>query len=1119
MTRWLLNTLSYRLRSELRVWRKASQTLRKNAWPLYQRVLVSAGEHPLWFPLRLFLVVLLLSAAAWGYKVYYPPATYISPSPLSGLEDYFFTLWTVQATIAAMIYPIVIGFVALLLQRRHSAKASLQIYLHDSAAILTGLSALFLVMTMAVQYFFISTIGNKVLTCWLTFDGIWFLFNIVGVIWFLVRTFDYLRPELRANIQRAYAINHVWPAEIQRHLEYHLFLNAIGYGWLPGPSYLDAENNSNATVQVNPIGMNKGQVQVTEHKKDEWFIHDVRFRLLSWAVLSWQRREDKSDVSAHTRHSRSLVFPQFPGTQFRVKYGLCRTEGGTGLRWWERWLVRRSFVLSPNEKKMASLSIDDILSELITKAQIDMEGSEEAAFREALGELVDMHAALIQGGNCVTDTGQRDNYATLSNRDHVLGFAMHLLWAREYHRLLETAVDRLPMSDTYFNQMVDVPGRLIEKLKDVRPIAIPSHFIRLSRSMHYRLNRWWSRSVEEQGILKHGPCDPTTLRAPTFALYDDAIKAYIGAWESLKNNQFTPAHNEVLTWEQYGEISEFYTIHLDSTLYMLFDSLTLGNEVGAEWLCDSLIKWWAMIHFRLDHTGYFIRDKSKLTLELTQSSWQEAKKAIDFTMPALDEVGAPEALWSACIYNYWVDLCCVSLYTMIQLGKACKGERSLPANLAGYLVKGEALRAGGVTVSTYWPNQSLEDLLIAIIRQFYFDGGYHRGYRARLDRVVEGIFEQKKPAMVPGRSYFESGANDLDTLTDGQLISLCLLIEEGWRPSARFVETIRIWGGRDDASQRAFTIKLEQWQSRLNDANFRDYKHLFSCIQKKIGAVENFDAATAALKSGLGQLIDVIEDFRGEQLRDAKISEERLKDVARWSSVSGFNKDSGDVPVSLFQQVLPSEEEYTEHSLIIRDVNKGEFVEPPMEQRAINEQEWFDRTIRSYVAGLVMAKTLKNLRPESVDVDGPLAYWGQIKYGASIIRKTGGTPILLVAGPAEPRWLSDWEISNYDEDVERPEDLKFVQDSQLESAGYVGSLNDIPVYVAPIGVGSSYLISQESLHTLEFTELEDGIFVEAFATPTQGKDMLINLKLVWRFQLDLSQSMCWQLRYIKSSEA
>ena len=1119
MTGWLLNTLSYRLRSELRDWRKANQSLRKNAWPFYQRILVSAGEHPLWFPLRLFLVVLLLSAAAWGYKVYYPPATYISPSPLSGLEDHFFTLWTVQATIAAMIYPIVIGFVALLLQRRHSAKASLQIYLHDSAAILTGLSALFLVMTMAVQYFFISTIGNKVLTCWLMFDGIWFLFNIVGVIWFLVHTFDYLRPERRANIQRAYAINLVWPAEIQRHLEYHLFLNAIGYGCLPGPSYLDAENNSNATVQINPIGMNKGQVQVTEQKKDEWFIRDVRFRLLSWAVLSWQRREDKSDVSAHMRHSRSLVFPQFPGEQFRAKYGLCRTEGGTGLRWWERWLVRRSFVLSPNEEKMASLSIDDILSELITKAQIDMEGSEEAAFREALGELVDMHAALIQGGDFVTDTGQRDNYANLSNSDHVLGVAMHILWAREYHRLLETAVERLPVSDTYFNHMVHVPGRLIEKLKDVRPIAIPSHFTRLSRSMHYSLNRWWARSVEEQGMLKHGPCDPTTLRAPAHTLYDAAIREYVGAWESLKNDRFLPSGNEALTWGQYEEISKLYIEHLNSTLFMMFDNLILGNKDGAEWLCDSLIKWWGMIHLRLDHTGYFIRDKSKLTLELTQKSWKEAMKAIDFAMPTLDEVGAPEALWAVCIHNYWVDLCCVSLYTLMRFGKTCECERSLPAHLARYLGKGMALRAGGERIGTHWPIQRLEDLLIAIIRQYYFDGGYNQGYRARMDEIVERIFGQGKPSMVPGRSYSESGMDDLGALSDGQLVLLCLLIKEDWTPPARLIETIQIWGGEDNDGLRGFTKQLEQWKTRLNEAHFQEYKCLFTCIQADFGAIKNLEDAAATLNVGLDQLIDSIKGFRENRLRDAKISDERLKDVARWSSISGFKKDSGGVPISLFRKVLCSKEEYIEHSLIIRDMNKGEFVEPPMEQRAINEQGWFDRTINSYVAGSVMADILKSLSPESVDVDSQLAYWGQIQIATSIIRKAGGTPILLIAGPAEPRWLLDWEISNYDEDVERPEGLRFVREKQFTQEGYFGSLNDIPVFVAPIGAGSSYLISQESLDTLNFTEFEDGIFVETFAIPIQGKDMLINLKLVWRFQLDLSQSKCWQLRYIKSSES
>ena len=1089
---------------------------------------MTADKYPGRVSIGLLSVVLLSSATVWGYQAFCAPVTGSSPLPLPRLEQHFFTLWTVQATIAAMIYPIVIGFVALLLQRRHSAKASLQIYLHDSAAILAGLGALFLVFAMGVQYFFIAMAGKQVLANWLIFDGIWFLVNVVGVIWFLARTFDYLLPEKRANIQRAYAINHVLPAEMRRNLEFYLFLGAIDYGWLPGPSYGEEESNSNTAILIDPLlGGDMGEVQVTEQKKDKWFIRDVRFQPLFWAVQRWQQREEKlalsekgqPDTFAGQNRPRIFVLPFAPGTQFEAKYGLCRTDGGKGLHWWERWLVRRSFVLARKEEKTAYLSISDILNGLIAEALVAMEMNEEVAFREASEELVALHSTLIQAGNIVTDEGQRFNYAYLEDRDHATDVRMHVLWAREYCRLLETAVERLSVSDTYFHHMVHMPGWLISLLKAVRPIAIPGHFLYLSRSMHNRLNRWWSRTLEEQGLLSHGPCEPAILKAPAFSLYDAAVKAYVGAWESLKNDRFPPTRDEAMSWEQYGEISELYTGHLDSTLYMLFDSLSLGNEHGAEWLCDSLIKWWDTISFRLDNTEYDIREEYKLTLEISQKPWDEAKNVVDLSVPVFDESNAPKALWAACIHNYWIDLCCVSLYVMIRLGKSCECERSLPAQLAGNLGKGKALREGGDAIGKHWPIQTPEDLLIAIIRQYYFDGGYHRGYRARLNEVVEGIYNQSKPAMVLGRVYSGWGMEDLHALSDEQLVLLCLLVKEGWAPSTRFMETIQKWGSVYDDGLREFKKQLEQWKTRLNDAEFREYEHLFSCIQEKFGAVENLEVAAAVLNVGFDKLIGGIKGFRDGQLQDAQVSEERLEDVARWSSRSGFSRDNGDIPVSLFREVQHSQVEYTEYSLTIRDVNKGEFVEPPMAQRASNDDEYFDRVISRSVAGHVMAETLRSLNPKSVDVDSPLAYWGQIRIAASKIRKESGTPLLLIAGWAEPRWLLDWTRSSYDEDVGRPEGMRLVRDKQYELDGYVGSLNDIPVFVAPVGVGSSYLISREALDTLKVTEFEDDVFVRASFEPIQGKDMLINLRLVWRFELALRPSECWRLRYIQSSES
>ena len=186
----------------------------------------------------------------------------------------------------------------------------------------------------------------------------------------------------------------------------------------------------------------------------------------------------------------------------------------------------------------------------------------------------------------------------------------------------------------------------------------------LSHGSRYHLNLWWSKTVEEQGLLDHGPCNPGTLNVPAFTAYESAIKVFIGAWESLKHYSFPPTRDKVLDWISYGEITELYSEHLNDTLIMLFDSLWLGNKEGAEWLCDSLIKWWHSISYRFDNV-HCIRDKRKLTLSLLRKPWEEARDVIDILPACSDKTGAPKALWAECVHNYWIDLCCISIYTAV----------------------------------------------------------------------------------------------------------------------------------------------------------------------------------------------------------------------------------------------------------------------------------------------------------------------------------------------------------------------------------------------------------------------------------------------------------------------
>jgi hypothetical protein len=83
------------------------------------------------------------------------------------------------------------------------------------------------------------------------------------------------------------------------------------------------------------------------------------------------------------------------------------------------------------------------------------------------------------------------------------------------------------------------------------------------------------------------------------------------------------------------------------------------------------------------------------------------------------------------------------------------------------------------------------------------------------------------------------------------------------------METIHKWGSRGNDGLHAFVGQLKQWKTQLNNADFSAYENLFSCTQAGFGAAVGLQDAVAALAAGIDQIVDGIEGFRREQLRES----------------------------------------------------------------------------------------------------------------------------------------------------------------------------------------------------------------------------------------------------------
>ena len=118
-TPWSVRALA---RRDETAWFKQNTHRQRRAFSRAERDLLFAGEHPLRFAtslLALQIALLVLGAVL--------PQDWLTPTWIKWEADdqlaHFSTIWTIQATLAALVYPIVISFVAVYLQRRPAAEA------------------------------------------------------------------------------------------------------------------------------------------------------------------------------------------------------------------------------------------------------------------------------------------------------------------------------------------------------------------------------------------------------------------------------------------------------------------------------------------------------------------------------------------------------------------------------------------------------------------------------------------------------------------------------------------------------------------------------------------------------------------------------------------------------------------------------------------------------------------------------------------------------------------------------------------------------------------------------------------------------------------------------------
>lgn len=214
----LLKSVSWQVRAELRRSLKSNRDYKKLRWNPVERILITCTTHYI----RAMVVLWSAAFGAVGMVEYFRPV--LQPFALqhfkgiTTLSGWMSNLLGSQLTIIGIVFPLVVGLISVLFQKK-SARIHIQsAYQLHSGYLFAGLSGLSLAAFIVLGGMTLS-VGDKYLnTAFAVTAFVWMLFNIILSIWFFVSSLNVLDESKRDRLMNKFFCLRLWMTTFKKHI-------------------------------------------------------------------------------------------------------------------------------------------------------------------------------------------------------------------------------------------------------------------------------------------------------------------------------------------------------------------------------------------------------------------------------------------------------------------------------------------------------------------------------------------------------------------------------------------------------------------------------------------------------------------------------------------------------------------------------------------------------------------------------------------------------------------------------------------------------------------------------------------------------------------------------------
>ncbi|MGO4550195.1 hypothetical protein AB4059_03720 [Lysobacter sp. 2RAF19] len=1087
-------TIRSRVRSDIAEWRRSNDALRTLRPSALERELIFYSERVG----RLVLSLLLwTTATTWAIYIWFPRIEKWWPGGFESPQSFFTTLWSVQATLAALVYPIVIAFISLFLQRRPASQAILQFYVVDTGALVAGISSLTLVFSMGIQSFLLPQINDRGTAALMSVDWIWFVSNSLFTTYFLYRTIVFLRPEVQQRIIERYTSNVALPRDVAKVYAEHVLLNSSQKGWIGKSS--DEPNAPKISFLSFDL---KTDAQATEFQlRRTKTLVDVRLWLLKFVTTSWMHGARK--YVAPTPQSRTigghrgpeLILPLEVGrTYARGRTVYAVTKRGPQLAKWQAILIRHAYVFRRPSSHFLRLTVDNILTELRDDTQNAVLSANSESFDRAYDLLADVHGALLASSTFTSETGEVESCALLAETG-LFAHPFHKEWVHAYRPIFKSSVDEILKNDHAFGRFCYLASRLRNPGIDASPLAIRDYILTSPTTLMFELSKWWINRIEQQGASDRGPHRMVLLAPPLRRVYTEQIVTFVGGWEAARHSFRDISKESAAPQNTLLDFAQLSASHVSETARMLLAAVFRGDREAAEWFADVLQKWWGVL--RYENVPFALYGKTAflnlddLPLYLSNTEEHVGISPDDLQLEQTTVRSLHRAVTLGALQNYWEDVRLVVLEiltTWTLETSPLLTNASLSLHIAKGMARGLPWRGGG----TQSANQiSANSFLAAKIRQH---SSHSNGqYEARIGRFFERARDLQQDVMVSGRTYTSFGSAGSETSRPAQAVLLSLFSGDRWQVSEEISRQMDLWTTQSPINLERTKSLVRDWLAEIESPS-KAYEETLTALLESGEASPSAADATNHSRQSLRDFLKNLDQVQVEAIQSSPIDENRLIAISHDASSKAFSAQTAKFPIALFGSVEESVSSLSPHTFTMRQVRRGELTRTIFEPLAVNESQFWADTMSNLVGTLVLSDVLGQSQIREISAADPQSYWNALKREASLITSEGQQPILILDNATRPEWVWQWQYPTDDEDsFPRPSDLNVRRDERGD--GYVCDFNNVHVYSAPLAAGRSIVLSKSIFQKVLFREFADDRLVEATVRLRSDSPLLVDLDL------------------------